>query len=388
MSDRVTSLMAAVRSNNLTDVRKSLRERADVTECDHLQRNVVFYLHDEVGVEMMPLLNQFSCDFDHKDSNDETPLMYFTRLKKTNIIKKLLAFCDVSMVDNQGRSALHVAAMLNYKAICQLLVEKSPVRSLSRRTAGNFSCVALACMFGSADVLKLERLAEMLSGHSNDSDHDSLLNLAILSENLDVIKNVLNNAENVDTLARQKNTEGETAVMLAASLKNTPKILSFLLAFKTPTSAKKDSNKTEEPRPFLTTIHERNIRQQTAVFYAVQTDNVESLKTLYKAHCNISLKDRMLQTPLIYASKWNAENCIKELLKVGADPQAQDRYGNTALSFAAKNNNDKIAKKLLERAFLLALSRCPHAVNTHLSARDAQFSDSALNGRNLQRNFL
>ena len=204
MSDRMTSLMAAVRRNNLTDACKLLQERADVTKCDHLQRNVVFYLHDEVEVEMMPLLNQFSCDFDHKDSNDETPLMYFTRLKKTNIIKKLLAFCDVSMVDNQGRSALHVAAMLNYKSICQLLVEKSPVRSLSRRTSGNFSCVALACMFGSADVLKLERLAEMLSGHSNDSDHDSLLNLAILSENLDVIKNVLNNAENVDTLARQK----------------------------------------------------------------------------------------------------------------------------------------------------------------------------------------
>jgi ankyrin repeat protein len=86
----------------------------------------------------------------------------------------------------------------------------------------------------------------------------------------------------------------------------------------------------------------------TALHWAVQADDLETVGLLIQAGANVKVKDRYGFTPLYFASVNGNAAVIRKLLEAGADPNAADASGETALMTATRSANADALKALLQ----------------------------------------
>ncbi|XP_028622639.1 ankyrin repeat domain-containing protein 26-like [Grammomys surdaster] len=95
-------------------------------------------------------------------------------------------------------------------------------------------------------------------------------------------------------------------------------------------------------------VHDRDIKQRTALHFACAYGQVEVVSVLLRNNCDIDAVDRNSITPLMKAvQNWKYE-CVCILLKHGADPNHMDNNGNTSLHYAVSEDNQTLAKCLLK----------------------------------------
>ncbi|XP_031570656.1 uncharacterized protein LOC116304984 [Actinia tenebrosa] len=90
---------------------------------------------------------------------------------------------------------------------------------------------------------------------------------------------------------------------------------------------------------------------QTALFYAVQQSNKESVvRALINAGADINMTGDDGQTALSYAAQQNNnESVVRALISAGADVNMTGEYGRTALFYAAQqSNNDSVIHALID----------------------------------------
>jgi ankyrin repeat protein len=87
----------------------------------------------------------------------------------------------------------------------------------------------------------------------------------------------------------------------------------------------------------------------SAVFDAVNDDDVKSLRSALAAGASVDERDRMRRTPLMYAAMEGKGAMTRALIAAGADVNAQDVAGLSALHFAAQEYRAAIVKSLLKR---------------------------------------
>src|SRR5579871_6011090 len=81
---------------------------------------------------------------------------------------------------------------------------------------------------------------------------------------------------------------------------------------------------------------------------AVQSRNMEALRSLIKQHANLNAAQPDGTTALHWAAHWNDLDVVKLLLQSGADAKAANRYGATPLSEAAALGNAAMIDALLK----------------------------------------
>jgi len=86
----------------------------------------------------------------------------------------------------------------------------------------------------------------------------------------------------------------------------------------------------------------------TALHWAVNSDDLQTVGLLIQAGANVKAKDRYGFTPLYFACTNGSAAVIGKLLDAGADPNAADAGGETALMTATRSGSIDAVKALLQ----------------------------------------
>jgi ankyrin repeat protein len=87
----------------------------------------------------------------------------------------------------------------------------------------------------------------------------------------------------------------------------------------------------------------------TALHWAAESDDLETVDLLLRAGANPKAKDRYGFTPLYFAATNGSAPIIRKLLDAGADPNAADAQKETALMTAARSGSLDAMKALLQK---------------------------------------
>lgn len=93
----------------------------------------------------------------------------------------------------------------------------------------------------------------------------------------------------------------------------------------------------------------RNKFNQTPLYYAVDSNNVEFAKFLINHGAKVNAKDYFGFTPLHEAIVRGSYNVAKLLIEKGANVNAKDQYGYTPLHLVCIYNRPKLAQLLIKK---------------------------------------
>jgi ankyrin repeat protein len=100
--------------------------------------------------------------------------------------------------------------------------------------------------------------------------------------------------------------------------------------------------------PYVYDINQFDFGQQTALLYAILSDNLSSVSILIENGADVNLrKSELYYTPIIAATIMNNLEIVKILIDNGADVNSQISSGLSALHYAALYNHYDIALELI-----------------------------------------
>ncbi|XP_065346694.1 uncharacterized protein LOC135943955 [Cloeon dipterum] len=290
---------------------------------------------------------------------------------------------DLSLKDEDGRNALHFA--LRHLEMVKMVHKKND-KLADQETNNGESCLHLAIddeEYGEEVALwllqntEVDKNAEtkpkntplLLAGarkkwevveklvfsnvelNKSSPDGKSILHYAMLSNQLDLVKRLIDRGSNV--CLRDQN--GDTPLHIAARFKKNSEIVKILLE----KGAK---------------INEQNNHKWRALHFAAKFNPTsEILQMLIKNGADVHLKDKDGSSALHLASGFNTNpDIVKNLLKKGAKVNEQDNDKWTALHFAAKfNPTSEILQMLIE-----------HGADVHLKDKDGSSALQLASGFN------
>ena len=275
-------LFAAVKNNNIKELKSLLDKGADVNayddDSDHVLINAALY----ASADCMKLLLEKKANPNLKNMFGQTPLMYCTH--DIGRMKLLLQYgADINAKSNSGNTPLLIA------------------------------CIG----YGQYENLKflIDKGADPLA--RNNNKETSLMRVAqsgdTMTVHLLIGKGVVVN----------ENPWGYTALMYAARYANWPCVFSLL-------DNGADPNKAD------------TVSGQSPLLWAAEFNNIVAVKVLLKQTKNINTPDGLKgMTPLMWAIYNEHDNpqIIQALLDKGALVNIKAKDGSTALSWALKKGN-------------------------------------------------
>ncbi len=323
-------LWAAIKADDLTEVRRQIRLGADVNVKigDNLPALHLAVLQANLNLKILHSLLVAGADATkgvyQGFAYDWSALHYATVRGDLAAAELLLAYQDygdASLVAHQslhGDTALHYAAEAGDRDMVELLVaywpdvldkgngaqidpKNSPDRESSFPNRGK-TPRQLALDYGHADVA--EALNGLAAFNRNADLHQTIAN----SDDPALVKALFDQGASVETRSNlSANTPLHTAV-----LANRPAVARFLLAKGSSTEA-------------------RNAWGETPLHYAAITTNASMVAILLKAGAETDVQNIQGRTPLHYATSTGAEgeDVRQLLLDAGADATIEDWDGNT-----------------------------------------------------------
>ena len=162
---------------------------------------------------------------------------------------------------------------------------------------------------------------------ASDEDATVLMQAALLNQNPEVIKILID--EGADVNAKSKS--GSTALMYAAAFNPNPEVIKTLIDEGADVNAKSKSGGT------------------ALMSAAIFNQNPEVIKILINAGTDVNAKSKSGSTALMFAaSSQKNPDAVKALLKAGADANVIDNDGNIAAINAAVNKNPEIHSLILQ----------------------------------------
>jgi ankyrin repeat protein len=234
---------------------------------------------------------------------------------------------DVNMVDNNGNTGLHAAAMHDESTVVRMLVAGGA--SIAARNKEGCTPIHIASRLGFAECLKYlvsrdgrtANLADIVS-LQEDVNSDCALHLAVSSGSLDCVRLLVSANAEIDCMNSNQMTP-----LLIAAMGGFDKLLLKLCA--------------ENPDYNLCGSDRR-----TAAFYAVEGENIEFLQIIKAKNFDFNVPDAMGDTLLHCAVKMDALQSISFLMSNGSNPFALNRKKETPMQLLKSKTAENILRGL------------------------------------------
>jgi len=287
--DGRTALMLAVERKNQLIVEKILSlydvngpKPLVIDEVDNLGQTALFFaiktkIFDAENVKILKLLRDKGANFNAKDKNGQTALIWAAQNGKTDIVEALIKYgADVDVQDKLGNTALFYAS----EPIFNLLLNKRANMNIQNK------------------------------------DDQTALMWALNSENTNFELAKLLIKEGADVNIRGKKL-GNTALMVAAhkGLYATAKLL-----------IKKKAN-----------VNVQDELGMTALMWAAKNGRYLTAELLIENWAKVNATDKNRMTALMYAAEVGYIETVEQLIEKGADVNIKNNDGTTALILYAKN---------------------------------------------------
>ncbi len=227
---------------------------------------------------------------------------------------------DLNQQNNDGITALMIAAFRNHPAFIQFLLDAGVDVNL-RDTAG-WTALMLACDEGHEKIVQILTNQEIEINQKNDCNMTALM-LACQAGHEKIVQILTNQEIEID----QQNYKSMPALMLASKAGH-EKIVKLLL------SANADLDK-------------HNDFGMTTLMLASEAGHEKVVKLLLSAKVDVNKQDLFGATALIFACRAGHEKVVKLLLSAKVDVNKQDFLGATALMFAAENGNIPVFTQII-----------------------------------------
>ncbi|MEC8882750.1 MAG: ankyrin repeat domain-containing protein, partial [Pseudomonadota bacterium] len=258
-----------------------------------------------------------------KNNQGQTALHLAAEYNNQQMVQLLVAKgADIFDTDNQGKTALDHAIESNNQEMVKCLVN---ARDSNEKTA-----LHLAATYRNPQMVQL-LLKKGADGLATDNQGQTALHLAARYSNPQMVELLLKKTgifnRKTGPNLNAKDNQGQTALHLAARYSN-PQMVQLLL--------KKGADR-------LATDNQR----QTALHLAVQSKNTDMVQLLLDNGAQLEATDNQGKTALHLAAQSKSTDMSELLLKKGADIFATDSQGQTALHLAVQSNDTGMVRCLM-----------------------------------------
>ncbi|KAL3308767.1 hypothetical protein Ciccas_012697, partial [Cichlidogyrus casuarinus] len=272
-----------------------------------------------------------------KDRDGLTPLALAVTHNHISIVKLLLLYAKADRVsdDNYGMIGLHRAVLANNIECVKLLLEKRPERQLENKDKANRTPLHLAIRDGHLEMARylIDRGASLTV---RTGELDSLLHLAVRSDEKDMVLMLLNSIEGAQSrfLLDCENANEQTPLHVSA-LSDTPTVAQLLIDF----GAYRDV---------------RDMNHRTPIMLAAMENSLAVLQVLLENHVSVVCFDKYFKSTLFLAVENNCIEAVEMLLKYGHANLVHrgDLTGNTPLLIAASSGRIEIMDMLIKSGAL------------------------------------
>jgi ankyrin repeat protein len=296
----IPSLILAASSYKIKAVKLLAKLGADLTATDIDKRNLFSSVGRAGGLDLINKMKDWGFDINMVDNNGNTGLHAAAMLDESSVVRMLVAGgASISVRNREGCTPIHIAARLGFSECLKYLV--------SRDNAG---------------VPAVVSLKESVSG-------DSALHFAVNSGSLDCVRLLITANADIDCV----NSNHMTPLLIAA-VGGFDKLLIRICS--------------ENPDYNLC-----GPDKKTAAFFAVESENIEFLQIIKGKKFDFDAPDINGDTLLHCATKMDALQSISFLMTNGSNPFALNRKKETPMqllkSKAAENILRGIDKMYLEK---------------------------------------
>ena len=220
--------------NNKIEVYKYLieNEKINPNSKDETGANALNYLATKQDLESIEYLLSKGCKADNIDNEGNTPLMNACTGKNLQIVK-LLNVQNINLVNKKGESALLLAVKKSSPEIVKYLIDNGANTKIIDKNGENL----IGALIESYKLNKPNEKSTFddkvlifdkynISLKSIDNKGNTALHYAVISQNLDLIKKVLQWGIDINKV----NENGETALIKATMLANDTNILEYLIS--------------------------------------------------------------------------------------------------------------------------------------------------------------
>jgi ankyrin repeat protein len=281
-------------------------------------------------LKIVASLLEKGCQPDHRDSRDQTPLLWAAMNGHEAVAKLLVERDDVEAdsKDKNGQTPLLWAAMNGHEAVAKLLVERDDVKADSKDKNGQ-TPLSWAARMGHETIVKLLAERDDVETDSKNKYGWTPLSLAARMGHETVVKLL---AERDDVETDSKDTYGQTPLSWAAEMGQ--ETIVKLLAERADVET---DSKDKYGRTPLSLAAETG--QETIVKLLAERDDVET-----------DSKDKDGRTPLSWATEMGQETIVKLLAeRDDVETDSKDKYGRTPLLWAVARGHVTILKLLLSK---------------------------------------
>lgn len=354
----LSKLNDAVHKNDYHKVHELLTNEnfIDINEKDFEGRTSLLYSISQDYKDIAKLLIEINADINIPDKLNKMSCLHYAIMNKNlDVISSLLRrHIDLSLRDDQGRTALHYSVFLGDWNIALQLIEAGS--DIFTRTKQEVSLLHTVAIHGDNNFIE-ELINRGVKVNTYDHLENTPLHYAALYDNAFTIYYLVKKGANID----YSNSEGETPLHHAA-LKGNNDCVEALLNLDSDInrvnikgeSALHYSIKSKDKNTVITLLKngiDTNICSYngTALHYAVHDYNV--LLDLVIFGVDASLKDQHNRTvyhELAKTSSDDKERIIKLMLQHNVDINHQDNDGNTALHIAAMHQQYEMMNLLIK----------------------------------------
>ncbi|OQS05671.1 ankyrin-1-like [Thraustotheca clavata] len=301
----------------------------DVNTLTKARDNALHLAADEGHLDVVVELLKTDIRVDAKNVTNQTPFLKAATIGHVNILDVLSKHknVDINAVDDDGRSALGVAAFQGNAEVAAFLLDLKNVE-IDQQDRFGATPLMLAASEGNKDVVDL-----LIESGCNlnllDKDHRSALICALDDEDeaqVAIAKILIDRGADVN----ETNMNGYTALHLAVQLGELDLIKCLL-------NAHANIEATTAP----------DYGRDTPLTLAVDSGRTDIALYLLEAGSLVIVSNSEAKTPLHLAVENKNKKLVQVLLSKGADLEAANMYGSTPLMVAAVEQMDLSMTKLL-----------------------------------------
>lgn len=355
-----TALMRAIARKDNGTCAYLRNMRADITKTNNKGNNVIHIavLHENVemlrsllgDIKAVLMMNKINGD-------GETPLHIAALLSKQDYVEKdrdthlecakllLKNGATIGIVNKEGLTPLHYSAIKGHKTFIQTLIahDNTCVTSLTKKKDSALSLAIKNKRFNCIAELK-----HPLVINQKNEDKDTPLMLGVIAGlNRNGLENLIRSGANVE----EKDFDKNNCVHLSIAHNNQDAFDLFIT--------------------YSRLLDERNGTRKAPIHQVLDKKDIQKLKQLLQAGCDVNIEDDYGKTPLTYAAEMDDKKMLNYLIAYRANLNKKDIYGFSPLAHAVKVGSLDCIKRLCEAG---ALKEGTSDGNTllHIAARYGQ----------------